>query len=276
MSIWFTERQSDGYEVRWLVKRLLHQERTAYQQLTVVELAEFGRALLLDDIVQTTVGDEYIYHEMIVHTPLFVHPAPRRVLVIGGGDGGAVREALRHPTVDAVDLVEIDERVVAAARVWLPEIAGSLDDRRVRLHYTDGFRFVAETDQTWDAVIVDASDPIGPAVGLFSREFHQQVRQRLAPEGVICTQSGSPFFNRELLRQVAGTVAELYPQSGTCLACIPTYPSGLWSFTVGSLRGDPSQPRRRPDFTTRYYSSDYHRSSFTLPPFITHLTSPTR
>lgn len=274
-SDWLIEEQTPGYRTQWQVKRVLHEEQTPFQHLQVVELADFGRALVLDGAVQTTVGDEYIYHEMIAHVPLFTHPNPERVLVIGGGDGGTVREVLRHPGVRRVEMVEIDRAVIDACRRYLPETASALDHPRLQLTVGDGIGYVAERREEYDVVLVDSSDPTGPAEGLFNRAFYQNLHRALKPGGLFVCQTLSPFFHQELIRSVHGVVAEFFPITLPYLAVVPTYPSGLHCFMMGSKRHHPLRAGlKEPTWPTRWYTPAVHRAAFQLPPVVAKLVGP--
>lgn len=269
---WLIEEQTPGYQTRWRVRQVLHEEQTPFQHLQVVELEDFGRALVLDGCVQTTVGDEYVYHEMMVHVPLLTHPNPRRVLVIGGGDGGTVREVLRHATVHSVEMVEIDQSVVNACRRWLPETSLMLDDSRVRLVIGDGVEWISRYQSAYDVILVDSSDPAGPAAGLFNREFYEHLHAALKPGGLFVCQTLSPFFHQELIQDVHEVVADLFPITLPYLAVIPTYPSGLHCFTLGSKQYHPlRQGVRTPAFQGRWYTSEVHRAAFALPPQVSGL-----
>jgi len=273
MGIWFTENQTRDLSLSFRLGKTLRRERTPYQDLAVVETLQYGRMLVLDGAVQTTEKDEFVYHEMITHVPLFAHPAPKRVLVVGGGDGGAIREILKHPTVEEAVLAEIDERVIAAAREFLPGISQGLSDPRAKIMVGDGIEHVRQARGVYDVIIVDSTDPIGPAVGLFAREFYQSVFEALKEDGLFVAQTESPFLNADLIKGVYGNIASVFPLTRLYLAVVPTYPSGLWSFTVGSKKYAPTEPVRQPPegFTSRYYTPAIHRSAFVLPRFVEEL-----
>lgn len=272
---WLSEEQTSSYRVSWKLKRVLHEEQTPYQHLQVVETVDFGRALVLDGAMQTTVGDEYIYHEMISHVPLCTHPRPERVLVIGGGDGGTAREVLKHRRVKAVEMVEIDGRVVEVSRRYLPEISCDLDHPRLQLHVGDGIDHVRRTpNQTYDVILVDSSDPVGPAEGLFNREFYKHAYRALKPDGLLVCQTLSPFFHQGLIRDVHLVMSDLFPITRLYLACVPTYPSGLHSFTLASKRHHPQRGSLQPvTFPTSWYSEQVHRAAFVLPPTVAGILS---
>jgi spermidine synthase len=192
--LWFYEKHTRGYGVHWKVKKVLHTEKTRFQELSVIDTVEWGKTLVLDGNIQVTERDEFIYHEMIAHIAMNSHPHPQKILIIGGGDGGTAREVLKHDSVQVVDLVEIDERVVENSKIYLPTMACAFNDSRLKLHIEDGIKFVQDTSQSYDLVIVDSSDPIGPAVELYSSRFYQDVYQCLRQDGMIAVQSESPVF----------------------------------------------------------------------------------
>lgn len=278
MEFWFTELHTPNFNISVRVRRTLEVRRTTYQDLAVLETVEFGRMLVLDGYIQTTEADEFIYHEMIAHVPLFAHRGAERVLVIGGGDGGVVREVLRHPSVRQVDHVEIDKAVTDAARRWLPSISSALDDPRVSQHFTDGVEWVRRTADdlgpTYDLIIVDSTDPLGPAVGLFGPAFYSNCRRALRPGGILTVQSESPWFTRgALLRSFKG-ISRAFPNVKLFTAHIPTYSTFTWSFTLASDRPeDPAEvqvPAPLP-FETKYYTPAIHRACFVLPAFLERL-----
>lgn len=273
---WLIEEQTPGYYTKWKIKQVLHEEQTPFQHLQVVEMEDFGRALVLDGAVQTTVGDEYIYHDMIAHIPLFTHPNPERVLVIGGGDGGTVREVLRHSSIKKVDMVEIDAAVIAACRQHLPETACALDHPKLNLVVGDGLAWVSERSEEYDAILVDSSDPAGPAEGLFNQNFYKNVYRALKPGGLFVAQTLSPFFHQQLIRDVYQVVSGIFPITMPYLAVVPTYPSGLHCFMMGSKRHHPlRQGIKEPTFPTKWYSPAIHRAAFQLPPVVADLVKPT-
>jgi spermidine synthase len=273
MQLWFSELQTPHMKISCRVKEVLHREKSPYQEIAVLDTYQFGRMLTLDDVIQTSERDEFVYHEMLVHLPLLTHRDPRRVLVIGGGDGGSVREVLKHPSVEQVVLAEIDERVVEVARCFLPTISCALHDPRVRLQIGDGIRHVQENPNTYDVILVDSTDPVGPAVGLFSADFYRSVHAALRPGGVFAAQTESPFFNQDLIKRVYQDVSAIFTAAGLYLAVVPTYPGGMWSFTIGAKDGALHgwSRERAAGLPTRYYSPELHEEAFTLPGFVKEL-----
>jgi spermidine synthase len=270
MNLWFTELQTPSVSLSLATTKLLHLENTGFQELAVIENPELGRVLLLDSVVQTTTKDEFVYHEMITHVPLNTHPGPEEVLVIGGGDGGTVREILKHPTVKKVVLAEIDKKVIQAARDYLPEISVGLSDPRVEIRIGDGNRLVRESTNAFDVIIVDSTDPVGPGEVLFSGDFYRAVFHALRDGGLFVAQTESPFYNASLIARIKQDLSSIFPLTRLYLATVPAYPGGLWSFSLGSKKHDPLELKET-DFrplATRYYSPGVHLAAFTLPPFV--------
>lgn len=274
MSLWFTETENSNLALQYNVNKVLAHKQTKYQELIVVDTDRFGRTLILDGAVQTTVADEYVYHEMIAHVPLFTHPNPEKVLIIGGGDGGTVRETLKHKSVKEVHLVEIDPDVVAVAKEYLPEISCGLSDPRVIIQHTDGIKYVADHEDEYDVIIIDSSDPVGPAVGLFREEFYADVNRALKDDGILVAQTESPWLNVDIMMpEIYQGIKASFPITRMYLCYIPTYPCGMWSFTLGSKKYDPLEvdPSQIIDLGYRYYTPELHRASFALPQFIKEL-----
>lgn len=269
MNVWFTEDQGPGLRISCQVSKTLYLQKSPYQEVAVYETPSFGRLLALDDVIQTTERDEFIYHEMLVHVPMFVHGMARRVLIIGGGDGGCVREVLKHPLVELVKLVEIDEEVTKAARQFLPGIAGSLSDPRVQIEFRDGIQYIKDTQEKFDVIIIDSTDPTGPAVGLFASDFYRAAANALNDGGVFTAQTESPFYNIDLIQNVQKSLREIFPEVALYLATVPTYPGGLWSFSIATkgpaLPGEPLIPI---SFKTKYYNAAVHQAAFALPEFL--------
>lgn len=274
MELWFTEKQTPNLSLSCKITKSLHTEQTEYQDLAVVETLQYGRMLVLDGMVMTTEVDEFVYHEMITHVALNTHPHPRRVLVVGGGDGGAIREILKHQSVEEAVLAEIDRRVVEVSQEYLPGIAGALTDPRVTLAIGDGVAHVREHKNKYDVILIDSTEPIGPAAGLFSREFYQDVAAALTEDGIMVAQSESPFVNQDVIRMIHRNLTGIFPVKRLYLASIPTYPSGLWTFTLASKKWDPLQVdiQKIPSLPTKYYSPAIHSGAFKLPRFVEELT----
>ncbi|MGM7703119.1 polyamine aminopropyltransferase [Pseudalkalibacillus sp. Hm43] len=270
MELWYTEKQTERFGITAKIKRTLHTEQTDFQRLDMIETEEFGNMLVLDGMVMTTQKDEFVYHEMVAHVPLFTHPNPKHVLVVGGGDGGVIREVLKHPSVEKAVLVEIDGKVIEYSKKYLPEIAGDLDDPRVDVQVDDGFMHIAKSENEYDVIMVDSTEPVGPAAKLFERGFYEGISKALKEDGIFVAQTDNPWFKADLISQVNRDVKEIFPVTRLYTANIPTYPSGLWTFTIGSKKHDPLKVEedRFHDIETKYYTKELHAAAFALPKFV--------
>ncbi len=270
MDLWVTEKQTEIMAISYKVKKTLHSEKTEFQELAVVETEQFGRMLLLDGIIQTTIGEEFVYHEMMAHVPLNTHPNPKKVLVIGGGDGGVIREVVKHPAVEQAVLCEIDRRVVEVSRKYLPEISCGLDDPKVTVLYADGIKHVKENPNTYDVIIVDSTDPIGPAEALFTEDFYHSVAGALTKDGIMVAQTESPFVTPDLVLSCYKRISSALPLTKVYLAHVPVYPTGMWSITMGSKTYDPEKVDKTKisSYPTRYYTPEIHYAAFALPKFV--------
>lgn len=270
MEMWLREMQIENAAMTYKIKETLVRKKTKYQDLAIVDTEAFGRMLVLDGIVQTTIKDEFVYHEMIAHIPLFTHPNPKKVLVVGGGDGGAIREILKHPSVEKAVLCEIDEDVVIECKKYLPEISCGLDDKRCEVLIGDGIKYVKEHKNEYDVIIVDSTDPFSIAEGLFGGNFYKDIYEALTEDGMFIAQTETPFFLPDTVRKTFNDAKAIFPITKLFMAAIPTYPGGYWSFTIGSKKYDPSQVdiTNIPDLDTRYYTPELHRACFVLPRYI--------
>ena len=265
--LWFTEHHAQGTGLALKASKILVDRDTGFQRLTVFENPFFGRVMVLDGLVMTTERDEFFYHEMLVHPVMTAHEDPKRVLIIGGGDGGTLREVLRYPVEEAV-LVEIDPAVIEAAKAYFPTLSGGFQDPRARVIVEDGTRFVRETSERFDVVIVDSSDPVGPAAALYTPEFFKGLRRVLRPKGWAAIQAESPVHQLPTVKRLAALLREAFPQVYFYLGPVPTYPGGLWSYAIAGENGDPRTPRRTPPEGLRYYTPEIHRAAFALPAFL--------
>jgi spermidine synthase len=270
MGLWFTEKQTENFGITIKINRTLHTEQTDFQKLDMVETEEFGNMLLLDGMVMTSQKDEFVYHEMVAHVPLFTHPNPENVLVVGGGDGGVIREVLKHPSVKKATLVEIDGKVIEYSKKYLPEIAGELENPRVDVKVDDGFMHIAQSENVYDVIMVDSTEPVGPAVNLFTKGFYSGISKALKEDGIFVAQTDNPWFTPELITKVFKDVSEIFPITRLYTANIPTYPSGLWTFTMGSKKHDPLavSEERFHEIETKYYTKELHKAAFVLPKFV--------
>lgn len=270
--LWIEERFNDIYGMRFKVDEVLFSGKSDFQSVDVVRTAGHGVMLLNDGFVMVTERDEFAYHDMIVHVPLFVHPNPRRVLVIGGGDGGTAREVLRHPGVEECVMVEIDGMVVEACRAHLPQTSACLDGGRVELHIGDGVAFVAETDRTFDVVLVDSTDPIGPAQPLFGEAFYRSVHRVLAPDGIVVSQGETPWYQQPMQRKLSGILHTVFARNHVYNFSNLSYPGGLWSFTFASkglhpLAAFSAERVAATGLDFEYYNPGIHAAAFALPTF---------
>ncbi len=274
MDLWYTEKHSDNVGITMKTTKTLFSGKSKYQQLDIVETLEFGRMMLLDGLVMVTERDEFIYHDMIVHPALFTHPSPKKVLVIGGGDGGSIREIMKHPEVELAVLCEIDGLVIEKSIELLPSMASEIDGHnpRVKLHVDDGLAYIREHQNEFDVILVDSTDPIGPAVGLFEEKFYRLVFSALREDGIMIAQSESPFYHAEIQKSMYQNLRAVFPIVEMYQAFIPTYPSGFWSFAFASKKYHPVNDfdhdrASQRNFATRYYNEDLHRGAFMLPTF---------
>lgn len=274
MDMWLKEGQIENAAMTYKIKETLVRKKTEYQDLAIVDTYSFGRMLLLDGIVQTTIKDEYVYHEMIAHIPLFTHPNPKKVLVVGGGDGGAIREVLKHPSVEKAVLCEIDKEVINECKRFLPEISCALDDARCEIFVGDGIKYVHEHKNEFDVIIVDSTDPFGAAEGLFGGSFYKEIYDCLTEDGIFIAQTETPFYLPEVVKRVYNDANAVFPITKLFMAGIPTYPSGFWSFTVGSKKHDPETVdlSNSINIDTKYYTKKLHKACFVLPKFVEDLT----
>ncbi|MGE3909093.1 MAG: polyamine aminopropyltransferase [Chloroflexota bacterium] len=265
----FAEVYRHGFQQRFQLRAHLWEGRSEFQHVEIIDTVAFGRALVLDDALQTTEADEFLYHEPLVHIPLLAHPNPRRVLIVGGGDGGALRHALMHETVEKAVQVEIDGLVVSACQEWLPGLAdGAFQHPRAELIIGDGLAYMRDVSEPFDVILVDSTDPVGPAEGLISEEFYRLAAGALSEQGIFAMQTGSPLLMRDELDAAADRMRSVFPIVRTYLGHVPSYPGVLWSWTAGSLSLDPSEPRRTPPPGLRFYTPEVHRGAFALPPYI--------
>jgi spermidine synthase len=270
MELWFTEKQTKSFGITAKIKQTLHTEQTEFQKLDMIETEEFGNMLVLDGMVMTTEKDEFVYHEMVAHVPLFTHPNPKNVLVVGGGDGGVIREVLKHPSVMKATLVEIDGKVIEYSKKYLPSIAGKLEDPRVEVIVGDGFMHIAKSENEFDVIMVDSTEPVGPAVNLFTKGFYSGISKALKEDGLFVAQTDNPWFTPDLISTVFKDVSEIFPITRLYTANVPTYPSGLWTFTIGSKKYDPLEvsDERYHEIETKYYTKEVHKAAFALPKFV--------
>lgn len=267
VDLWFTEPQNEDVRFGVRVRSLLFSKESKYQKIDVYDTEFFGRTLALDGCFMITEKDEFMYQEMLAHPALMSHRDPKKVLIIGGGDGGIAREVLKHP-VDGIDLVEIDEEVISTSKVYLPSLASSFDDRRVRIYNQDAFEF-ADRHQKYDVILVDSTDPIGFAASLFSEVFYSKAKRMLGEAGILVTQSGSPFMNPNYLKKAVKGMREHFRHVKPYLSFVPSYPSGMWSYVMASGQ----EIRKNRSFEGKYINDGTYESCFSLPQFVEELIS---
>lgn len=278
-NIWFTERD----DVLALSLRhtgdVLFREKSPYQKVEVYETFAYGKMLVIDGMIMTTEKDEFIYHEMMAHVPMLTHPNPKNILIIGGGDGGVLREVLRHEEVEQATLVEIDEIVIKAAKQFLPQIASAFDHPKANIIIDDGIKFVKDSpSNSYDIILIDASDPVGPAEGLFSESFYKEIYRILKPNGILVGQTESPHYNTHTFQEIYKYLYNIFDfnRTHTYLVYVPTYPSGTWSMcycTKGEIHPLNNLDDERADIFSqkqqlKYYTSSVHRAAFAIPPYV--------
>lgn len=275
MELWYTEEHTPSVRFSIKVSKQLYSEKSPFQQIDIFESEEFGRFFTLDGLMMLTEKDEFIYHDMIVHVPMATNPSIKRVLVIGGGDGGTVRELTRYPSIEKIDMVDIDEMVVKACRKFLPFTARKLDDPRVTLYFEDGLKFVRTVENSYDLIIVDSTDPFGPGEGLFTKEFYGNCYKALGNEGILVNQHENPYYDSysAAMKRAHQRIEDFFPICRVYQAHIPTYPSGHWLFGFASKKHDPVDDLDAAAWNalgieTKYYNTDIHRGSFMLPNYV--------
>ena len=273
----YQETLYEGYGQRFRIDKMLHEVRTEHQHLVIFENARMGRVMALDGVIQTTEADEFIYHEMLTHVPILAHGLARRVLIIGGGDGGMLREVAKHRDVESITMVEIDGTVVEMCKEFLPEHSkGAFDDPRLNLVIDDGMRFVATTEEKFDVIISDSTDPIGPGEVLFSENFYQACRRCLNDGGILVTQNGTPFMQLSEVQTTAKRMAGLFPDWHFYQAAVPTYIGGAMTFAWGACDSDSRKLSLETlhqrfigsGIVTRYYNPHIHLGAFALPQYV--------
>ena len=275
MELWFSEPHTPDVKLSVRVDKQLYSGQSEFQRIDVFQSPELGRFLVLDGFIMLTEKDEFIYHEMIVHVPMAVHPNVKKVLVIGAGDGGAVRELTAYPEIRHIDLVEIDEQVIRVCREFLPRTACRLDDERVHIHYEDGLKFVRSREDEYDLIIVDSTDPFGPGEGLFTKEFYGNCYKALKEDGIMVNQHESPFYEEDATACMRAhkRIVESFPASRGYEAHIPTYPSGHWLFGFASRKYHPlhdldAERWLKRGLNTKYYTPRLHEGAFCLPAYV--------
>ena len=275
MELWFSELHTPDVKLSIRMDKQLYSGESDLQRIDVFESKEFGRILVLDGYVKLTEKDEFIYHEMLVHVPMAVHPNVRKVLVIGAGDGGAVRELAKYPEIEQIDLVESDRQLVQVSREYLPKVSCALEDERLYIVYEDGLKFVRSKEDEYDLIIVDSTDPFGPGEGLFTKEFYDNCYNALKEDGIMVNQHESPFYEADATACMRAhrRIVESFPVSRVYQAHIPTFPSGHWLFGFASKKYHPvhdlnDEKWLERGIETRYYTPRLHVGAFCLPAYV--------
>ena len=275
MELWFSEQHTPHVKLSIKVERQLYSAQSEFQRIDVFDSQEFGRFLTLDGYMMLTEKDEFIYHDMITHVPMAVHPNPRKILIIGAGDGGVTRELTRYNHVEHIDLVEIDKMVIDVCKEYLPKTSCALDDPRVHIHYEDGLKYIRSCENKYDVIIVDSTDPFGPGESLFTKEFYGSCFKALREDGIMVNQHESPFYDEDIaaMQRAHKRIKDCFPISRVYQAHIPTYPSGHWLFGFASKKYHPIadlnvETWKKFGLKTRYYNLNLHRGAFYLPTYV--------
>ena len=275
MELWYTDQHTDDVRFSMKASVQIASRKSAVQQIDILDTPAYGRVLVLDGGLMITEKDEFIYHEMITHVSMAVNPNVKNVLVIGGGDGGTVRELVKYRTIESIDLVEVDKDVVLLSKRFLPFTSCKLKDRRVNVWFEEGLRYVRGKKAEYDLIIVDSSDPYGPAEGLFTREFYGTCYKALRDDGILINQHESPFYaaHQRSVRDAHKHIAVEFPVSTVYQCHIPSYPSGHWLFGFASKKYHPIDDLNAARWNklkirTRYYNTDLHRGAFALPNYV--------
>lgn len=278
MGLWFTENHTKNVRFSMRISKQLYSAKSDFQLIEIFDTKEFGRALILDGFLMLTQKDEFIYHEMIVHTAMATNKDIKRVLVIGAGDGGTIRELTRYHSIESIDMVEIDGMVVESCKKFLPQTASKMTDFRVNVLIEDGLKFVRTKTDEYDLVIVDSTDPFGPGEGLFTKEFYGNCHKALKPNGILINQHESPYYKNDAraMQRAHNKIEAIFPVCKVFQAHIPTYPSGHWLFGFASKGIDPIADLQADYWNglglkTNYYNTELHKGCFALPNYVLEL-----
>lgn len=260
------EFHSSSSGIFFMTGEILLRKKSDYQLIEIITNEQFGNILFLDGLVQTTEKDEFYYHEMLVHPAFVSNPQASRVLIIGGGDGGVLREVLRY-SVEEAYLVEIDGMVIEAAKKYFPWLEPALQDNRSRLLVDDGAEFLKQNKQPFDIIIVDSSEPIGPSAVLHQEEFYLSLKTNISENGVIVMQAGSPFYHLDQIREISQKLKTIFGTVRFYTGPVPTYPGGYWSYVFLSNGVDPIKSEGQPAAGLKYFTQEIHKAAFALPEF---------
>lgn len=272
-NVWYSELHDGQSGLTLKVDRIIESKKSDFQRIDVIENRDFGKLLVLYGSLMVCDNDNNAYNEMISHVPLFAHPAPKNVLIVGGGDCGALTEVLKHPEVEHCTMCEIDKKVVETSEKYFPHLTRGLTDPRAKVLFEDGKTYIGRGKNQFDIIILDLSDPVGPAADLFQKEFHQQVFRQLKEDGILAAQTESPFYNQGTVKSLYKNLGEIFPIVKMYTCFMPIYPSGYWSFGFCSRKYHPLDnfDQNRYDklnLRTKYYNDDVHRAAFALPQFV--------
>ncbi|MGB4438133.1 MAG: polyamine aminopropyltransferase [Sedimentibacter sp.] len=275
MELWFTEEHTKDVRFSIRVDEQLASVKSDFQKIDVFQTPEFGKVLVIDGYIMLTEKDEFIYHEMITHVPMSVNPNIKKILVIGAGDGGTVRELTRYKSVEKIDMVEIDKMVVDVCQEYIPQTASKLNEERVNLYFEDGLKFVRTKENEYDLIIVDSTDPVGPGMELFTIDFYENCFKALKEDGILVNQHESPYYAREAaaMQRAHEKIKTVFPIASVYQAHIPTYGSGHWLFGFASKKYDPVENINEEYWNslglkTKYYNTQLHKGAFAIPNYV--------
>ncbi|MFZ5965813.1 MAG: polyamine aminopropyltransferase [Bacillota bacterium] len=275
MDLWYSENHTDDVKFSLKIKQHLFAGESEFQKLDILDTYEYGKLMTLDGLVMVTEKDEFVYHDMIVHVPMAVNPQAKNVLVIGGGDGGTVRELMKYPSIQHVDMVEIDKLVVDAAREYFPTVSCELDNPKVTVLYEDGIKFIQGKENMYDLIIIDSTDPIGPGEGLFTTEFYTNCFKALTEHGILINQNETPIYEKFFEVGISSNrkLKKMFPNVHVYQASIPTYPGGYWLFNFASKKYHPVNDFNEGNWqqlnvNTKYYNTELHKGCFALPTYV--------
>ncbi len=275
MDLWYSESHTENVKFSLKIKNHLFSNKSSFQKVDVFETYEFGNLMTLDGLVMVTEKDEFIYHDMIVHPAMAVNPKTKNVLVIGGGDGGTVRELMKYPSIEHVDMVEIDKMVVDVAREYFPSVSCELNNEKVTVLYEDGVEFVKNKKNLYDLILIDSTDPIGPGEGLFTTEFYTNCFNALTDQGILVNQNETPIYDEFFKVGISSNrkLKKMFPIVEVYQASIPTYPGGYWLFNFASKNLNPKTDLKEEEWEslnikTKYYNPTLHVGSFGIPTYV--------
>jgi spermidine synthase len=275
-NVWYSELHEGHSGLTIKIDRIVESVQSEFQRIDILETRNFGRALVLYGSLMAADKDNNAYNEMITHIPLFTHPKPKRALIIGGGDCGALTEVLKHPEIEECVMCEIDKMVVEVSKKYFPYLTTGCADKRAKLVFEDGLKYIENGKDKFDVIMLDLSDPVGPAEGLFQRPFYEKVAARLNDDGIMVAQSESPFYHQNSVKGIYANLKGVFPTIKMYTAFMPIYPSAYWSFAFCSKKYDPIKDfdRKRVEalnLRTKYYNADVHTAAFALPQFVKEL-----